>query len=58
MGPLAVTAFQAVIPARRKRDKEPGDGSKPATLNTCHTLSAASPVVERRWPSFYQKPDE
>lgn len=58
MGPLAVTAFQAVIPARRKRDNEPGDGSKPATLNTCHALSAASPVVERRWPSFYQKAEE
>lgn len=57
MGPLAVTAFQAVIPARRKRDNEPGDGSKPSTLNTCHALSAASPVVKRRWPSFYEEPE-
>lgn len=55
LGPLPVTAFQAVIPARRKRENEPADGSRPATLNTCHALAATSPVVKRRWPSFYEE---
>ena len=55
LGPLAVTAFQAVIPARRKRDNEPADGARPATLDTCHALASTSPVVKRRWPSFYNE---
>ncbi len=55
LGPLPVTAFQAVIPARRKRENEPADGRKPSTLNTCHALAATSPVVKRRWPSFFEE---
>lgn len=57
LGPLPVTAFQAVIPARRKRENEPGDGKQPSTLNTCHALAATSPVVKRRWPDFYSEPE-
>lgn len=55
LGPLAVTAFQAVVPGRENRNKEPADGSKPVTLNTCHALSESSPVVAWRWPSFYKE---
>lgn len=58
LGPLAVTAFQAVIPAREKRLAEPTDGAKPPTLNTCHALAASSPVVKRRWPSFHEPVSE
>lgn len=54
LGPLPVTAFQAVIPARQRRDTEPADGKRPSTLNTCHALAATSPVTKRRWPSFYE----
>lgn len=53
LGPLPVTAFQAVIPARRKRENEVGDGTRPSTLDTCHALASSSPVVKRRWPEFY-----
>lgn len=53
LGPIPVTAFQAVIPARRVRENEPGDGKRPSTLDTCHALSSKSPVVKRRWPEFY-----
>ena len=53
LGPLPVTAFQAVIPARRKRDNEAADGERPSTLDTCHALASTSPVVKRRWPEFY-----
>ena len=58
MGPLPVTAFQAVIPARRKRENEPADGKRPSTLDTCHALAAASPVIQRRWPEFYTPPKD
>ena len=54
LGPLPVTAFQAVIPARRLRENEPADGKRPSTLDTCHALAATSPVVKRRWPEFYE----
>jgi len=54
LGPVPVTAFQAVIPARREREKEGGDGKRPSTLDTCHALAATSPVVKRRWPEFYE----
>ncbi len=57
LGPIAVTAFQAVIPNREKRMTEPADGSTPVTLNTCHALEESSPVVAWRWPNFY-KPKE
>jgi len=53
LGPLPVTAFQAVIPARRMRENEVGDGARPSTLDTCHALASTSPVVKRRWPEFY-----
>jgi hypothetical protein len=53
LGPIPVTAFQAVIPARRKRDNEAADGERPSTLDTCHALASTSPVVKRRWPEFY-----
>jgi hypothetical protein len=58
LGPLPITAFQAVIPARRKRDNEPTDGAKPSTLDTCHALASSSVVVKRRWPSFYKSEEE
>ena len=54
LGPLPVTAFQAVIPARREREKEPADGKRPSTLDTCHALAATSPVIKWRWPEFYE----
>lgn len=57
LGPIAVTAFQAVIPNREKRQTEPADGSRPVTLDTCHALAESSPVVEWRWPNFYKPKD-
>jgi hypothetical protein len=56
LGPLPVTAFQAVIPARRKRENEAVSGVKPTTLDTCHALASTSPVVQSRWPEFYVEP--
>lgn len=56
MGPLAVTAFQTIYPARRREQGEetPKPGEKPRLLETCHAFRRDGPVVERRWPEFYE----
>jgi hypothetical protein len=53
LGPVAVTAWQTVNPARQKRNT-PATGNKPVLLNSCHSFSASSPVVKREWPDFYE----
>lgn len=55
LGPMAVTAFQTVAPARKHRETS-GKAGKPATLDTCHALAADSPVVARLWPEHYSGP--
>ncbi|MBC8267803.1 MAG: DUF2889 domain-containing protein [Rhodospirillaceae bacterium] len=53
LGPVAVTAWQTVNPARQKRNSPSSGSSKPPLLNSCHAFSASSPVVKREWPDFY-----
>lgn len=53
LGPMAVTAMQAIMPARKRRHSAPASGKKPMLLDTCHALASSSPVVERDWPEFY-----
>ena len=55
VGPLAVTAHQAVQAARMKRKAISPDSGKPAQLNSCHAYAATSPIVERLWPEFHEK---
>lgn len=56
LGPMAVTAFQTVRPARKNRETGGKDG-KPGTLDTCHALASDSPVVKRIWPDHYTGDD-
>tara|TARA_B100000427_G_scaffold294569_1_gene273230 strand:- start:1850 stop:2443 length:594 start_codon:yes stop_codon:yes gene_type:complete len=56
MGPVAVTAFQTIIPARKKRG-EPGPGKKSPLIDTCYAFRSDGPVVKTRWPEFYQGED-
>ena len=53
MGPLAVTAFQTIYPMRAMRNERKA-GEKPLLLETCHAFSLDSPIVERRWPEFFE----
>ena len=57
MGPLAVTAFQTIFPAREKRST-PGDGKKSPLIDTCYAFRSDGPVVKVRWPEFYDGEDE
>jgi len=57
LGPLAVTAWQTVGPAREKRSSVSDKGERPALLGTCHALKDNSPIVKRDWPDFYREED-
>lgn len=52
LGPMAVTAFQTVAPARKSRETS-GKKGRPGTLDTCHALASDSPTVARIWPDYY-----
>lgn len=54
MGPMAVTAFQTIFPARKKRG-EPGPGKKSPLIDTCYAFRSTGPVVKVRWPEFYEE---
>ncbi len=53
LGPMAVTVWQTVGPARQKRNTPEG-GGKPVLLNSCHAFAPSSPIVKREWPDFYE----
>lgn len=53
LGPIAVTAWQTIQPARQKRHLPAQASGKPPLLNSCHAFAASSPVVRREWPDFY-----
>ena len=57
MGPLAVTAFQTIFPARKKRGN-PGPGKKSPLIDSCYAFRTDGPVVQVRWPEFYTGDDE
>jgi len=54
MGPLAVTAFQTIVPARKKRG-DPGPGRKSPLIDTCYAFRSSGPVVKARWPEFHEE---
>ena len=54
-GPLAVTAYQTVIPRKNDNEYVPKPSLPPALLNTCVAFSESGPVVEKRWPKYYKK---
>ena len=66
LGPMATTAFQTLVKAKIKEDKQKQESQtdsseeqkpagKPFLLNTCHALQAHSPVVKVQWPQFYEE---
>jgi hypothetical protein len=66
LGPIATTAFQTVIPLKSREERErrqsnqqqEGQAAPFPLLNTCHTFSAAGPVVARYAPHLATKPAE
>jgi hypothetical protein len=57
IGPLAVTAYQTIIPMRQKNPgKQPT--LRPAIIGTCHAYAADGQIVNRLWPKFYEEQEK
>ena len=54
-GPIAVTAYQTIIPRRRDNEYEPKTKEAPALLNTCLAFSENGPIVKNRWPEYFSE---
>ena len=52
MGPVALTAYQSIIPWRNSETQQP-PGNKPAILGTCHAYATDGAIVERIWPEHF-----
>ena len=53
IGPLAVTAYQTIIPMRQKLEPDKQPPLRPAIIGTCHAYAPDGNIVERQWPQFY-----
>ena len=63
LGPMATVAFQTIVSARQREEKEAGaeaiskggaQAGKPPQLNSCHAYASDSEVVRKHWPDFYR----
>ena len=52
MGPVALTAYQSIIPWRNRKTQQPPD-NEPAILGTCYAYATDGPIVERIWPQHF-----
>lgn len=57
-GPVAVTAYQTIIPKRRQDGTIPAPSERPAVLNTCIAYAEDGPIVRERWPDFFEEPTD
>ena len=53
IGPLAVTAYQTIIPMRPRLKSNKQLTHRPAIIGTCHAYAPDSTVVKRLWSQFY-----
>jgi hypothetical protein len=53
LGPVATTAFQTLVAARRASEAA-DPNRRPRFLDTCHALKSDGPVVQEQWPQFYR----
>ena len=57
-GPIAVTAYQTIIPSRRDNEYQPKPNEKPSLINTCVAFSENGQIVKDRWPKYFSKNKE
>lgn len=53
LGPIATTAIQTVVSAKRRQQSEQAKPRSPRFLNTCHSYADDSPVVQQHFPEHY-----
>jgi hypothetical protein len=56
-GPVAVTAYQTIIPKRRREESRPDPSERPAVLNTCIAYADDGQIAKDRWPDFHKETD-
>lgn len=54
-GPVAVTAYQTIIPRRANREGPQKGDKQPAVLNTCVAYADDGPIVKQRWPDYHKE---
>lgn len=52
LGPIATSAYQATYQVRETEDNWTQGNPLPDVMNTCHSWSQKSPVVQTHWPHF------
>ena len=57
-GPIAVTAYQTIIPRKRDNEYRPKTNETPVLLNTCVAFAENGAVVKERWPNHYSEKKE
>lgn len=57
MQQMGTVAYQTLYPVLAKREP-PATPTRPPLLNTCYAYRADSPVVAKRWPEFYDGPQQ
>ena len=55
IGPLAVTAYQTIIPMRQPSKPKQHLAFRPAIIGTCHAYAPDGQIVRRLWPEFYEE---
>jgi len=58
IGPVAVTAYQTIIPKLKRAEGGATRSDRPAVLNTCVAYAEDGPIVKDRWPDFYKEQPE
>jgi hypothetical protein len=53
LGPIATTAFQTVMPLKRKVDELDSGVRRPALLNSCVAYAEGSDHARKLWPSWH-----
>ena len=53
MGPLAQTAYQTIIPMRRRKNPNKQPDKKPSVIGTCVAWDDAGPIVKQTWPQYF-----
>ena len=56
--PLGTTAFQTLSQVRQGRPMSLTASGRPAKIDTCYAYASNRDVVKRRWPEFYDGPEE
>lgn len=56
--PMATAAIQAMSPVNAHKGDRLDANGRPWQIDACYAYSAERPLVQQRWPQFYQAPEK